>query len=62
MYDYVIKNGISSTTGKLKRKKSSGSSSNVRRKSLPRKAKNKLGQIKGFLDERALQDSRQRVV
>ena len=40
MYDYVIKNGISSTTGKLKRKKSSGSSSNVRRKSLPRAAKN----------------------
>jgi hypothetical protein len=44
-------------------KKSIGiSSSNLRRISLPRKAKNKLGKIQGFLDERALQDSQQRVV
>ena len=62
MYDYVIKNGISSTTGKLKRKKSSGSSSNVRRKSLPRAAKNKLTQIQVVLDEREHQESQQQVL
>ena len=66
MYDYVIKNGISSTTGKLKRKKSSGSSSNIRRKSLPRAAKNttarKLTQIQVFLDEREHQESQQQVL
>ena len=44
----------SSGSGKLKPKKSSGSSSsNLRRKSLPRTAKNKLTQIQVFLDERA---------
>ena len=45
-----------------KRKKSSGSSSNVRRKSLPRAAKNKLTQIQVFLDEREHQESQQQVL
>ena len=53
----------SSGSGKIKRKKSSvSSSSNLRRKSLPRAAKNKLAQIQVFLDERAHQESQQRVI
>ena len=51
---------------KLKRKKRSGSSSNIHRKSLPRAAKNttarKLTQIQVFLDEREHQESQQQVL
>ena len=70
MYNYFQRNMVSnnvisnSTNASIakKRKKSSGSSSsNVRRRSLPRRAKNMLEQFQAVLDERARQESQQQV-
>ncbi len=70
MYNYFQRNMVSnnvisnSTNASIakKRKKSSGSSSsNVCRRSLPRRAKNRLEQFQAVLDERARQESQQQV-
>ena len=61
----VTSNSMNATIVKKRSRNSSSSvssSSNLRRKSLPRAAKNKLTQIQVFLDERAHQESQQRVL
>ena len=57
----MLSNSINASIAKKRKKSSGSSSSNVRRKSLPRRAKKKLGQIQAFLDKRAHQESQQQV-
>ena len=63
MYNYFKRNTVSTNIIKKRSRSSNGAGKlkHRRRNSLPRKAKNKLGQIQGFLDERALKESQQRI-
>ena len=58
----VLSNSINASIAKKRKKSSGSSSSNVRRRSLPRRAKNRLEQFQAVLDERARQESQQQVL
>ena len=55
----VLSNSINASIAKKRKKSSGSSSSNVRRKSLPRRAKNRLEQFQAVLDEREESASQQ---